>query len=45
MYFLLSVRNTYFAYLNFDNYLLLKSWDAILVMRLLDDVYSGYVYI
>lgn len=42
---LLMLRNTNFAYLNFDNYSLLEKWDANLVMRLLDDVYPGYEYI
>ena len=42
---LLMLRNKNFAYLNFDNYSLLESWDANLVMRMLDDVYPGYEYI
>ena len=42
---LLMLRNKNFAYLNFDNHSLLEEWDANLVMRMLDDVYSGYEYI
>ena len=42
---LLMLRNKNFAYLNFDNHSLLEAWDANLVMRMLDDVYSGYEYI
>ena len=42
---LLMLRDKNFAYLNFDNYSLLESWDANLVMRMLDDVYPGYEYI
>lgn len=42
---LLMLRDTNFAYLNFDNYKLLETWDADLVMRMLDDVYNGYEYI
>ena len=42
---LLMLRDTNFAYLNFDNYSLLDAWDADLVMRMLDDVYPGYEYI
>ena len=42
---LLMLRNTNFAYLNFDSQPLLDSWDANLVMRMLDDVYPGYDYI
>ena len=38
------LRDKNFAYLNFDNYQLLESWDADLVMRMLDDVYPGYEY-
>lgn len=41
----LMLRDKNFAYLNFDNYSLLESWDANLVMRMLDDVYPGYEYI
>ena len=42
---LLMLRDKNFAYLNFDNYSLLETWDANLVMRMLDDVYPGYEYI
>lgn len=42
---LLMLRNKNFAYLNFDNQALLDSWDANLVMRMLDDVYPNYEYI
>ena len=37
---LLMLRDKNFAYLNFDNYQLLETWDANLVMRMLDDVYK-----
>ena len=39
------LRDKNFAYLNFDNYQLLETWDVDLVMRMLDDVYPGYEYI
>lgn len=39
------LRNKNFAYLNFDSQPLLDSWDASLVMRMLDDVYPEYEYI
>ena len=42
---LLMLRDKNFAYLNFDNYQLLETWDVDLVMRMLDDVYPGYEYI
>lgn len=42
---LLMLRNTNFAYLNFDNQQLLDSWNADVVMRMLDDVYPNYKYI
>ncbi len=42
---LLMLRDKNFAYLNFDNQPLLESWDANLVMRMLDDVYPGYDYL
>ena len=42
---LLMLRDKNFAYLNFDNFSLLETWDANLVMRMLDDVYPGYEYI
>ena len=34
-----------FAYLNFDDNLLLENWNEDLVMRMLDDVYPGYEYL
>ena len=42
---LLMLRNKNFAYLNFDSKPLLDTWDANIVMRMLDDVYPGYEYI
>ena len=42
---LLMLRNRKFAYLNFDSQQLLDTWDANLVMRMLDDVYPGYEYL
>lgn len=42
---LLMLRGKNFAYLNFDDSLLLEGWDEELVMRLLDDVYPGYDYL
>lgn len=42
---LLMLRGTNFAYLNFDNQPLLETWNADLVMRMLDDVYPGYDYL
>lgn len=42
---LLMLRNRNFAYLNFDSQPLLDTWDANLVMRMLDDVYPGYDYL
>jgi hypothetical protein len=42
---LLMLRDKNFAYLNFDSQPLLDSWDANLVMRMLDDVYPGYEYL
>lgn len=42
---LLMLRNKNFAYLNFDNQALLDSWNASLVLRLLDEVYPNYEYI
>lgn len=42
---LLMLRNTNFAYLNFDSQQLLAAWDANLVMQMLDVVYPGYEYI
>ncbi len=34
-----------FAYLNFDDNLLLESWNEDLVMQMLDDVYPEYAYL
>ena len=42
---LLMLRNTNFAYLNFDSQALLESWNSNLVMRMLNDVYPDYDYI
>jgi len=42
---LLMLRNRNFAYLNFDSQPLLDTWDANLVMRMLDDVYPSYEYL
>ena len=42
---LLMLRDKNFAYLNFDSQQLLDTWDANLVMRMLDDVYPGYNYL
>ena len=42
---LLMLRDKNFAYLNFDSQQLLDTWDANLVMRMLDDVYPGYDYL
>lgn len=42
---LLMLRDKRFAYLNFDSQQLLESWDANLVMKMLDDVYPGYDYL
>ena len=42
---LLMLRDKNFAYLNFDNPSLLDTWDANLVMRMLDDVYPDYEYL
>lgn len=44
-YALLMLRGKNFAYLNFDDQLLLSRWDEDLVMRMLDDVYPGYEYL
>lgn len=41
---LLMLRKKRFAYLNFDSQQLLESWDANLVMKMLDDVYPDYDY-
>lgn len=42
---LLMLKESNFAYLNFDSQALLDKWDANLVMRILDDVYPNYKYI
>ncbi len=42
---LLMLRNKNFAYLNFDDVLLLENWDEDLVMQTLDFVYPNYEYI
>lgn len=44
-YALLLLRGKNFAYLNFDDQLLLSRWDEDLVMRLLDDVYPDYQFL
>ncbi len=42
---LLMLQGKNFAYLNFDDNLLLENWHEDLVMHLLDDVYPGYEYL
>lgn len=42
---LLMLRDKNFAYLNFDDELLLDNWSEDLVMRNLDDVYPDYDYL
>ncbi len=42
---LLMLRDKRFAYLNFDSQQLLDSWDANLVMKMLDEVYPDYDYL
>ena len=42
---LLMLRDKNFAYLNFDDNLLLEGWNEDLVMSSLDDVYPGYDYL
>ena len=42
---LLLLRGHNFAYLNFDDQLLLNQWDEDLVMRMLDDVYPNYDFL
>lgn len=44
-YALLMLQGKNFAYLNFDDNLLLSSWDKELVMRTLDEVYPDYEYL
>lgn len=45
VYALLMLQGKNFAYLNFDDSLLLDNWDEELVMKMLDDVYPGYAYL
>lgn len=45
VYALLLLRGRNFAYLNFDDKLLLDNWDEELVMSVLDDVYAGYKFL
>lgn len=45
VYALLMLQGKNFAYLNFDDSLLLERWDEELVMTLLEDVYAGYEYL
>ena len=42
---LLMLRGKNFAYLNFDDNILLDKWDEDLVMHTLEDVYPGYEYL
>ena len=42
---LLMLQGKQFAYLNFDDNLLLEKWNEQLVMQLLDDVYPDYEYL
>lgn len=42
---LLMLQGKNFAYLNFDDNLLLENWDEELVVRMLDDVYPDYKYL
>ena len=44
-YALLMLQGKSFAYLNFDDNLLLSAWDEELVMRTLDEVYPNYVFL
>ena len=44
-YALLMLQGKNFAYLNFDDNLLLSDWDEELVMRTLDEVYPDYEYL
>lgn len=44
-YALLMLQGRNFAYLNFDDNMLLSAWDEELVMRTLDEVYAGYEYL
>lgn len=42
---LLMLQGKNFAYLNFDDNLLLENWNEDLVMTMLDNVYPGYGYL
>ena len=42
---LLMLQGKNFAYLNFDDNLLLENWSEDLMMQMLDDVYPGYEYL
>ena len=44
-YALLMLQGKSFAYLNFDDNLLLSAWDEELVMRSLDEVYPNYEFL
>ena len=44
-YALLMLQGRNFAYLNFDDNLLLSAWNEEFVMRTLDEVYAGYEYL
>lgn len=44
-YALTMLQGRNFAYLNFDDNLLLSGWDEELVMRTLDEVYPEYEYL
>lgn len=44
-YALLMLQGKSFAYLNFDDNLLLLAWDEELVMRTLDEVYPNYEFL
>lgn len=44
-YALLMLQGQSFAYLNFDDNLLLSAWDEELVMRTLDEVYPNYEFL
>ncbi len=45
VYALLMLKGHNFAYLNFDDKMLLDHWDDELVERTLDEVYPGYEYL
>ena len=42
---LLLLEGKNFAYLNFDDNLILENWDEDLVMQILDEVYPGHKYL